>query len=260
MTASASAAGKPPPSPDATLQPANSGASHVHKQQQQQQQQTSQLSLPKGQTETSPIQQMVDVHPLQAEPQQPAATSTQEGTKDSHKPGTSDGVQAQDQDLGTCAQARDGEGMSGGAAFGAWASAEQHSEWRVMEWVASEALPALIGAVRMVGPHTETEALRYLACLFVFEFCCLSVCLSVCPSVCLSACLSIHLSIRVSASLSVYLYVCHVFVPVCSCLLSCRAVCLSWALTTNWRPIDSCSCCHIYTERQNATLCRRLRL
>ena len=256
MTASASAAGKPPPSPDATLQPANSGASHVHKQQQQQQQQTSQVSLPKGQTETSPIQQMVDVHPLQAEPQQPAATSTQEGTKDSHKPGTSDGVQAQDQDLGTCAQARDGEGMSGGAAFGAWASAEQHSEWRVMEWVASEALPALIGAVRMVGPHTETEALRYLACLFVVEFCCLSVC----PSVCLSACLSIHLSIRVSASLSVYLYVCHVFVPVCSCLLSCRAVCLSWALTTNWRPIDSCSCCHIYTERQNATLCRRLRL
>lgn len=183
----ASAAGKPPPSPSVASQLAGSSvASHPHTQQQQQQpppplsvasqpssssvtnqqqtqqqqQQRSHVSLPKGQTETSPNQQAVDVHPLQAEPQQPAATSTQEGMKDAYKPGTSDGVPAQYQNLGTSAEARDGEGMLGGAAFGAWASAEQHREWAVMEWVASEALPALIGAMRMVGPHTETEALR----------------------------------------------------------------------------------------------------
>ena len=185
MTAPASAAGKPPPSPSMTLQLAgSSGGSHAHTQQQhqqqlslsiasqpssssvttqQQQQQQQQMTnglLPKGQTVTSPSQQAVDVHPLQAESQQPAATSTQGSTRDSNQPGTSDGVQAQDQNLGSSGEVKDGEGLSQGAAFGAWASAEQHSEWAVMEWVASQALPALIGALRMVGPHTETEALR----------------------------------------------------------------------------------------------------
>ena len=199
MTASASAAAQPPPSPSKASQLAGSSVtSHPHTQQQQQQpslsvasqpssssvthqqqtqqqtqqqqqQQQQQMShaAPKGQTVTSPIQQAVDAHPLQAEPQQPAATSTQEGMRDLQQPGASDGVQAQDQNLGASAQAKDGEGMSGGAAFGAWSSTEQHSDWAVIEWVASEALPALIRAVRMVGPHTETEALRYLACLMV---------------------------------------------------------------------------------------------
>ena len=114
MTASASAAGKPPPLPSMNLQIAgSSGASHV----QQQQQQMSNGSLPKGQTVTSPSQQAVDVHPLQAELQQPAAISTQESTRDSNQPGTSDGVQAQDQNLGSSGEAKDGEGLSQGAAL-----------------------------------------------------------------------------------------------------------------------------------------------
>ena len=250
MTASASAAVQPPPSPSAASQPAGSFvASHSRTQQQQQQpslsvalqpssnsvtgqqqtqQQQQQMShaLPKGQTVTSPIQQAVDVHPLQAELQQPAATSTQEGTRDLHQPGTYDGAQAQDQNLGTSAQAQDGEGMSGGAAFGAWASAEHHSEWAVMVWVACEALPALIRAVRMVGPHTETEALRYLVCLLVSSlFACLSTCLSLCV---------------LTSSL-------HLFVVLPS-------LCSSWALRTNWRPIDNCI--GWYTDT-STTLCRR---
>ena len=61
MTASASAASKPPPLPSMNLQiVGSSGASHV----QQQQQQMSNGSLPKGQTLTSPSQQAVDVHLL----------------------------------------------------------------------------------------------------------------------------------------------------------------------------------------------------
>ena len=207
----ASAAGKPPPSPSATSQPGGGFVtSHQPTQQQQQQpQQTSPVSLPKGQNESplqlttsqqqqqqqtslvslprahtvaSPAQLAVDIHPLQADLQQPSATSAQEGVRNLQQAGTADDVQAQEQSLGTPGQAGDGEGLSGGAAFGAWASATQHSEWAVMEWVASEALPALIGAVRMVGPHTETEALRYLACnhtcsLFICSSrCCLFVC------------------------------------------------------------------------------------
>ena len=257
MTASASAAGKLPPSPSVTLQVAGSPvAGHTQQQQkqqqqqqqqqqevlppavasqpssssatsqqqtQQQQQQMSHVSLPKGQTVTSPVQQAEDVHPLQVDLQQPAATSTQEGTRDANQLGTSDGVQAQDQNLGTSAQAKDGEGMSGGAAFGVWACAEQHSEWAVMEWVASEALPALIGAVRMVGPYTETEALRYQACLFVRDCMCV-------------ACLFQFAVVS----------------------FSCIVVCLSQAPKTNWRQVDNCSGCDAILERQNTSLCRRL--
>lgn len=198
-TASVSAAGKPPPSPRVASHFAGSsvtGQQHTLEQEQQQQspnkdsqpgssfltpkqqapqqqqQQKPSGSLLNSQTVTSAVQQAVDVHPLQAELQQLAATSTQQGTNGSPQAGTSDGRQAQDQSpLGTAAPAGDREGMSEGPAFGAWASAEQHSDWAVMEWVANEALPTLVGAVRMVGPHTETEALRYLTCYCLFCTC-----------------------------------------------------------------------------------------
>ena len=230
MTASVSAAGKPPPSPSGASQPAGSfvtGQQHTQEQQQQpspkknsqpgssldplkqqtHQQQQQQKSLLKSQTVTSSAQQAVDVHPLQ----QPAATSTQQGSEGSQQAGTSDGMQAQDQSPpGTAAPAGDGEGMSGGPAFGAWASAEQHSDWAVMEWVATEALPTLVGTVRMVGPHTETEALRYLPCY----------CFDLCMSVHLSICLSVHLSICIClCSLCLLL-----FVLFCICFICCLAV------------------------------------
>ncbi len=47
------------------------------------------------------------------------------------------------------------------AAFAAWLSAADHAEWAVVEYVASQALPLLIKALRMVAPQTETEAVRY---------------------------------------------------------------------------------------------------
>ena len=46
------------------------------------------------------------------------------------------------------------------AAFGTWVTAEGHSEWAALEYLGSQALPALIVALRMVAPHTDTEALR----------------------------------------------------------------------------------------------------
>ncbi|DBB17843.1 hypothetical protein WJX82_008236 [Trebouxia sp. C0006] len=46
------------------------------------------------------------------------------------------------------------------AAFAAWLSAADHAEWAVVEYLASQALPLLIKALRMVAPQTETEAVR----------------------------------------------------------------------------------------------------
>ncbi len=47
------------------------------------------------------------------------------------------------------------------AAFAAWLSSADHAEWAVVEYLASQALPLLIKALRMVAPQTETEAVRY---------------------------------------------------------------------------------------------------
>ncbi len=49
------------------------------------------------------------------------------------------------------------------AAFAAWLSAADHAEWAVVEYLASQALPLLIKALRMVAPQTETEAVRYVS-------------------------------------------------------------------------------------------------
>ncbi|KAA6425912.1 MAG: hypothetical protein FRX49_04287, partial [Trebouxia sp. A1-2] len=46
------------------------------------------------------------------------------------------------------------------AAFAAWLSAADHAEWAVVEYLANQALPLLIKALRMVAPQTETEAVR----------------------------------------------------------------------------------------------------
>lgn len=53
------------------------------------------------------------------------------------------------------------------AAFAAWLSAADHAEWAVVEYLANQALPLLIKALRMVAPQTETEAVRYTG---VFTF------------------------------------------------------------------------------------------
>ncbi len=47
------------------------------------------------------------------------------------------------------------------AAFAAWLSAADHADWAVVEYLAGQALPLLIKALRMVAPQTETEAVRY---------------------------------------------------------------------------------------------------
>jgi len=54
------------------------------------------------------------------------------------------------------------------AAFAAWLSAADHAEWAVVEYLASQALPLLIKALRMVAPQTETEAVRY-TCVLVHD-------------------------------------------------------------------------------------------
>lgn len=148
----ASAPGHPPPSPSKTLQPSGTGvASHP------QQQRMSSTPLAEEQTGTAPSQQPVDAHPLQAEVHSAGAP---EGLQDSHQAEAAGGAQALDQSLGAAGQWDDGGGVPGGAAFGCWASAAQHGDWGVMEWVACQALPALVAAARMVSPHPETEALR----------------------------------------------------------------------------------------------------
>jgi len=54
------------------------------------------------------------------------------------------------------------------AAFAAWLSAADHAEWAVVEYLASQALPLLIKALRMVAPQTETEAVRY-TCVLIHD-------------------------------------------------------------------------------------------
>ena len=51
-------------------------------------------------------------------------------------------------------------GEAAAAALAAWAAAEEHVEWAPMEWLAADAAPALVSAIRMVPPADETEALR----------------------------------------------------------------------------------------------------
>ena len=46
------------------------------------------------------------------------------------------------------------------AAFATWIEDEGHSDWGALELLASQLLPTLIAALRMVAPHTHTEALR----------------------------------------------------------------------------------------------------
>ncbi|KAL3158276.1 hypothetical protein ABBQ38_010522 [Trebouxia sp. C0009 RCD-2024] len=150
----ASAPGHPPPSPSKTLQLSSTA---VTSHPQQQQPQMSSTSLAKEQKGTAPSQQPVNVHPLQAEVQSAGA---QEGLPDSQQAEAAVGAQALDQSPGAAGQWDDGGGLAGEAAFGCWASAAQHGDWGVVEWVACQALPALVAAVRMVSPHSETEAIR----------------------------------------------------------------------------------------------------
>ena len=51
-------------------------------------------------------------------------------------------------------------GEAAAAALAAWAAAEEHAEWAPMEWLAADAAPMLVSAIRMVPPADETEALR----------------------------------------------------------------------------------------------------
>jgi hypothetical protein len=51
-------------------------------------------------------------------------------------------------------------GAAAEAALAAWAAADAHGEWAPVEWLGAAAAPALVGALRMVPPADETEALR----------------------------------------------------------------------------------------------------
>ena len=60
-------------------------------------------------------------------------------------------------------------GEAAAAALAAWAAAaEEHAEWAPMEWLAADAAPALVSAIRVVPPADETEALRYARPLLCF--------------------------------------------------------------------------------------------
>ena len=149
---STSAPGKPPPSPTWTSETGSRSATSQH------QQQDTHFPLLKGPDSTSAYQQPVPNHPLQAHSQPPTTASSQQGVV-LDAPADKD-AQDKGQALSTPVQLNAAD-QSDQAGFGAWASAAVgHGDWGAVEWLARQALPALLASVRMVAPHTETEALR----------------------------------------------------------------------------------------------------
>lgn len=112
-------------------------------------------------------------HPLQSPAQLPSEgqavavdapqASPQKLPPEAQQAGASDAPD-QDADLLDAAQQPAASTSAADAAFAAWISAAEHKEWAVVEYLAGKALPSLIKALRMVAPHTETEALRFAIC------------------------------------------------------------------------------------------------
>ena len=51
-------------------------------------------------------------------------------------------------------------GIPAASIFATWLTAEQPQDWPILYWLVTWAMPELIAALRVVAPHTETEALR----------------------------------------------------------------------------------------------------
>lgn len=121
----------------------------------------------------SPSVQAVTQHPLQSPADLPpdaqsaeAANLPQASPEEVAPDSQQDAVSAQQgQDpntsLPSTGQSASTSTSAADAAFAAWLSAADHAEWAVVENLASQALPLLIKALRMVAPQTETEAVRY---------------------------------------------------------------------------------------------------
>ena len=121
----------------------------------------------------SPSVQAVTHHPLHSHAHLPpnaqspeAATlpqaSPEEVAPDSHQAeASSQQGQEPNASLPSAGQHASTSTSAADAAFAAWLSAADHAEWAVVEYLASQALPVLIKALRMVAPQTETEAVRY---------------------------------------------------------------------------------------------------
>ena len=116
--------------------------------------------------------QVVTAHPLQSpgprpiEPQLAAATLPSAPQSSPQEPAqdmlAKESAQLDaDQDAVSLEQPPSTSRSAADSVFDAWLSAAEHAEWVVVEYVASQALPALVAALRMVAPQAESEALRY---------------------------------------------------------------------------------------------------
>lgn len=117
----------------------------------------------------SPSVQAVTQHPLQSpanlppDVQSAAAASLPQASPEDMAPDAQQGdASAQEPSASVPSTGQYASTSTSGAdaAFAAWLSAADHAEWAVVEYLASQALPLLIKALRMVAPQTETEAVR----------------------------------------------------------------------------------------------------
>jgi len=128
----------------------------------------------------SPSVQAVTQHPLQSpthlppDAQSAEAASLPQASPEEVAPDAQQGeasalqVQESNASLPSAGQNASTSTSAADAAFAAWLSAADHAEWAVVEYLASQALPLLIKALRMVAPQTETEAVRY-TCVLVHD-------------------------------------------------------------------------------------------
>ncbi|DBA87750.1 hypothetical protein WJX77_004203 [Trebouxia sp. C0004] len=116
----------------------------------------------------SPSVQAVTQHPLLRSPEAQSAlaaslpqASPEEVTPDAQQGEASvQQVQELSASLPSVVQHANTSTSAADAGFAAWLSAADHADWAVVEYLASQALPLLIKALRMVAPQTETEAVR----------------------------------------------------------------------------------------------------
>lgn len=128
----------------------------------------------------SPSVQAVTQHPLQSpthlppDAQSAEAASLPQASPEEVAPDAQQGeasalqVQESNASLPSAGQNASTSTSAADAAFAAWLSAADHAEWAVVEYLASQALPLLIKALRMVAPQTETEAVRY-TCVLIHD-------------------------------------------------------------------------------------------
>ena len=155
--------------------------STVNQQQKDEQSQPSSASLHDNmqagasRTPPAPAAQRVSVHPLQSPAGQLAqaqsAATPPAAPQASPQEAAASAQPDQDQDINLTSTSFQPltSRSAADSAFAAWLSASEHKEWVVVEYLASQVLPALVGVLRMVAPQTETEALRYSQALAAYN-------------------------------------------------------------------------------------------